>query len=95
MFLNNEVDVYEIVENWAKIGEGKWVCTDYINKIQNVDSYNIMTVTARTGLNVRSQPTTNSSVVTAYACGTKVKVYSVENGWAKGTKGYMYATYLK
>ena len=95
LFLNNEVDVYEIVGNWAKIGEGKWVCTDYINKIQNVDSYNIMTVTARTGLNVRSQPTTNSSVVTAYSCGTKVKVYSVENGWAKGTKGYMYATYLK
>ena len=33
LFLNNEVDVYEIVGNWAKIGEGKWVCTDYINKI--------------------------------------------------------------
>lgn len=69
--------------------------SNYTEFATNQITYKIMTVTARTGLNVRSQPTTNSSVVTAYACGTKVKVYSVENGWAKGTKGYMYATYLK
>ena len=54
-----------------------------------------MTVTARSGLNVRSGPGTRHSRVTAYAYGTKVKVYSIENGWAKGTKGYMYAQYLK
>jgi hypothetical protein len=65
------------------------------NETQQSSLYTVMTVTARTGLNVRSQPTTNSSVVTAYACGTKVKVYSVKNGWAKGTRGYLYAKYLK
>ena len=68
---------------------------NYTEPATNQITFKIMTVTARTGLNVRSQPTTNSSVVTAYACGTKVKVYSITNGWAKGTKGYMYATYLK
>ena len=61
----------------------------------NSGSYRVMTVTARSGLNVRSGPGTGYSRVTAYAYGTKVKVYSIENGWAKGTKGYMYAQYLK
>ena len=54
-----------------------------------------MTVTAKSGLNVRSGPGTRCSRITTYAYGTKVKVYSTSNGWAKGTKGYMYATYLK
>jgi uncharacterized protein YgiM (DUF1202 family) len=55
-----------------------------------------MTVTAKSGLNVREKPTTvKSRIITAYAYKTKVKVYSIENGWAKGEKGYMYAEYLK
>lgn len=58
-------------------------------------SYKIMTVTARSGLNVRAKAGTNSQIITCYKYGTKVKVYSIENGWAKGTKGYMYAYYLK
>lgn len=62
---------------------------------QQNTSYKIMTVTARTGLNVRQGPGTNYNRVTCYKYGTKVKVFSIENGWAKGTKGYMYAKYLK
>lgn len=65
------------------------------NETQQSSLYTIMTVTARTGLNVRQGPGTNYNRVTCYACGTKVKVYSITNGWAKGTKGYMYAKYLK
>jgi len=55
----------------------------------------IMTVTAKSGLNVRSAPNSNASIVTAYAYGTKVQVYSISNGWAKGNKGYMSTQYLK
>lgn len=54
-----------------------------------------MTVTAKTGLNVREKAGTNSKIITCYKYGTKVKVYSIENGWARGNKGYMYASYLK
>ena len=57
--------------------------------------YKIMTVIAKSGLNVRSGAGTNYNRVTCYKYGTKVKVYSILNGWAKGTKGYMYAEYLK
>lgn len=56
---------------------------------------NLMTVVAKSGLNVRRQPTTKSGIVTAYKYKTKVKVYSIEIGWAKVEKGYMYAEYLK
>lgn len=53
-----------------------------------------MTVTAKTGLNVRAGAGTNYKIVTCYKYGTQVKVYSIENGWAKGTKGYLCAKYL-
>lgn len=69
--------------------------SNYTDSATNQTTYKVMTVTAKSGLNVRQQPTTNSAVVTAYKYGTQVKVYSIENGWAKGTKGYMYAQYLK
>lgn len=60
-----------------------------------VSTVKLMIVTAKSGLNVRKEPTTKSGIVTAYAYKTKVEVYSIENGWAKGEKGYMYAEYLK
>ena len=59
------------------------------------NSYRVMTVVARSGLNVRAGAGTGYKRVTCYAYGTKVKVYSISNGWAKGTKGWLYAKYLK
>jgi len=69
--------------------------SNYTDQSTNTTDYRLMTVTARSGLNVRSGPGTGYSKITAYAYGTVVKVYSIENGWAKGTKGYMCADYLK
>ena len=60
-----------------------------INENADTNTYKTMTVTARSGLNVRTGAGTNNRIVTCYKYGTKVKVYSIENGWAKGTKGYM------
>lgn len=62
---------------------------------QLIEEFKVMTVVAKSGLNVRKEPTTKSGIVTAYKYKTKVKVYSIENGWAKGEKGYMYDEYLK
>lgn len=69
--------------------------SNYTEAATNQVTYKLMTVTAKTGLNVRAGAGTNYKIITGYAYGTKVKVYSIENGWAKGTKGYMCATYLK
>ena len=93
-----EITIVEESNGWGKTTDGYWVCLSYVSKINNTSastSYKIMTVIAKSGLNVRSAPNTSSKIVTAYAYKTKVKVYSISNGWAKGTKGYMYAKYLK
>jgi len=56
--------------------------------------------TSRPGsnLNVRSKPSTSSSVVTTLSYGTKVTVHSISNGWAKisvnGKNGYVSTQYL-
>ena len=69
--------------------------SNYTETATNQVTYKIMTVTAKSGLNVRAGAGTNYKRVTCYKYGTRVKVYSMSNGWAKGTKGYMYAYYLK
>lgn len=67
---------------------------NYENQVQT-NSYIVKTVIAKSGLNVRKGAGTNYGIVTCYKNGTRVKVYSEENGWSKGTKGYMYSKYLK
>lgn len=95
LYNGNKIDIFEIQNGWAKIGEDRYVFTDFIKKIQAQPEYILKRVTARSGLNVRSGPGTNYNKITAYSYGTTVKVYEIKNGWAKGTLGYMYAKYLK
>jgi len=54
-------------------------------------------VTARSGLNVRSGPSTAYSIIGGLVSGATVQVYSVENNWAKieyGGQAYACASYL-
>lgn len=86
----NELVALNNIENPNLIYEGQ-----VLKVTTKTETVNLMTVVAKSGLNVRKEPTIESGIVTAYKYKTKVKVYSIENGWAKGEKGYMYATYLK
>ncbi|MEH7096055.1 SH3 domain-containing protein [Neobacillus vireti] len=74
------------------------------NGLSSIDGKKILlpkvedrTVTA-TSLNVRSQPTTNSSIIGKYQKGEAVKVSFIENGWAgiliKGRVCFVSAGYL-
>lgn len=62
-------------------------------------SYEVMTVTAVSGLRVRSKASTNSTTLAVYKHGTKVKIYSKSKGWGQclynGKKAYMSLEYLK
>jgi uncharacterized protein YgiM (DUF1202 family) len=92
------ITIYDEQNGFCEIGSGKWVSSQYVAYGTNPGTSAgtaIMTVTAKSGLNVRSAPNTNASIVTAYAYGTKVQVYSILGGWAKVSKGYMSAAYLK
>ena len=54
-----------------------------------------MTVTARSGLNIRAGRGTNYKIKGAYQYNTKVKVTDIKDGWGKTNKGYVYLKYLK
>ena len=89
-------NVSERVDKIQVIQTGRIAYVDISNYVNTQSpSYRIMTVVAKSGLNVRAGAGTNYQRITTYKYGTQVKVYSIENGWAKGTKGYMCATYLR
>lgn len=94
LYNGNTVTVYETVNGWSRIGENRWVSDQYL-VTNSSNPVKVMTVIARSGLNVRAGAGTNYKIVTCYKYGTKVNVYSIQNGWAKGTKGYMAAQYLR
>ncbi len=56
-------------------------------------------VTAKSGLNVRSGPSTSYARLGALVCGAAVEVLSIENGWASiqygGKDAYVSAQYIK
>lgn len=56
-------------------------------------------VTAKSGLNVRSGPSTSYKRLGAFVCGTKIEVSAIEDGWASiqysGQKAYVSAKYIK
>lgn len=96
LYNGNTVNVYETTNGWSRIGENKWVSDKYLITVNpTTQNVKVMTVIAKSGLNVRVKPDIKSNRITTYKYGTKVNVYSIENGWAKGTKGYMSAQYLK
>lgn len=56
----------------------------------------VMTVTAKIGLNVRTGPNTDYSIITALPCGAKVTVYEERDGWARiGDGQWVCAQYLE
>lgn len=56
-------------------------------------------VTAKSGLNVRSGPSTSYKRLGGLVCGTKIEVSAIENGWASiqysGKTAYVSAKYIK
>ena len=78
------VTIYGEQNGWYKIGNGQWVCGDYI-AITGSSSSGTRTarVTANSGLNVRSGPSTGYSIVGGLSKGTTVTVYEESDGWAK------------
>lgn len=90
---NTEVYVYERDGNWGRIGDGEWVCTDYLAPYTAASKYR---VTAKSGLNIRSGPGTDYKKIGALNYGQVVNVTNIEDGWAKlAAPGYVCADYLE
>lgn len=95
-----EVDTF--VGNWAEFqynDKTAYVYSKYISKVvgeQEPETYRVINASH---LNVRSQPTTQSTVVGSLAQGDKVEVFSVEGSWArikyKDKTAYVSTKYLE
>ena len=100
--LNSAITVIEALDNgWCKVsrnGETGYVKSDYVavNGIPLIDPVGIITGSI---VNLRSGPSTESSIITKLASGTTVDLFSLEDEWYsvsyKGKLGFVSADYIR
>ena len=90
-YTDNEEDETDDLQIKLQDREGLWMCKWLNDAVQAAASTaaassgggaKSYTVTAKSGLNVRSGPGTNNSKLGALTYGAEIQVTKVENGWA-------------
>lgn len=107
-YTDNEEDETDDLQIRLQDREGLWMCKWLNDAVQAAASTAVAasesgaksyTVTAKSGLNVRSGPGTGNSKLGALVYGAEVQVSKVENGWAVidygGKTAYVSANYIK
>lgn len=107
-YTDNEEDETDDLQIKLQDREGLWMCKWLNDAVQAAASTaaassgggaKSYTVTAKSGLNVRSGPGTNNSKLGALTYGAEIQVTKVENGWAVidygGKTAYVSANYIK
>ena len=93
-----QVTVYEEKNGWSRIGDSKWVSSQYLvdGAPSNNSKYSLgrYKVTAK-ALNVRSGAGTNYSVKKTYKNGTVFDTYEIINNWARTPSGYVCLDYCQ
>lgn len=93
-----QVTVYEEKNGWSRIGDSKWVYSQYLvdGTPSNNSKYSLgrYKVTAK-ALNVRSGAGTNYSVKKTYKNGTVFDTYEIINNWARTPSGYVCLDYCQ
>lgn len=85
-----QVMVYEELNGWSRIGQGKWVSSQYLadgKPAEQTPTTKTMYVKVKSTLNVRAGAGTNYKVVGSLSNGAKVTVYAEANGWSKIGEG--------
>lgn len=94
-----KVTVYAECGDWARIGTNRWVHKDWIAKsAPSIPAFKKFsgTVTPSIGLNVRSGPGTNYSIVGVLSKGAKVEVVGQKGDWYQiGTDRWVHSDYIK
>lgn len=94
------VTIFETSGNWARIGDNRWVSLDYLqysissngSYVNKTNQYNVK-VTAKSGLRVRTGPSTGYSVKKIYPYGTVATIYEEKNGFGRTPSGWIYLKY--
>lgn len=81
-----QVEIFEEQNGWARIGDGEWVCEDYLS-ITSTETPVVTTKTAyvrvNSSLNVRTGPSTGYEIIGSLYNGMVVTVYEERDGWAR------------
>jgi uncharacterized protein YgiM (DUF1202 family) len=98
---NDTLDITGRFGEWYVInhgGETRYVFTDYVELPDNITVNTTMGIIKGGTINVRSEPTTESEVVTKLAKGTAVLINSIKDGWYEISsvdyEGYVRGDYL-
>lgn len=92
-----QVLVYEEVNGWSRIGDGKWVSSQYLSTSAPQTSRTMYVTNVSTHLNVRAGAGTGNAIVGKLNNGTAVTVVGSSNGWyqiSSPISGWVSADYL-
>ena len=92
-----QVIVYEESDGWSRIGDNKWVSSSYLDFKAPSGNRTMRVKDVSTHLNVRSNPNTESSIVSKLSNNTRVEVDGEENGWyhiIRPVNGWVSGKYL-
>ncbi len=91
--INDEVKIYEEAGNWYRIGVDQWIHKHYV---VITFSKKIGIVNDPTGLNVRSGPSVNNSIVDVLADGSEVEIFDKKERWYNiGENRWVYAPLVR
>ena len=86
-----ELTITEEKVGWGRTDKG-WVSLEYTRKTGGFAPYKVQ-VTAYSGLNCRTGPSTGHSVATAYPEGTTLSITAEQSGWGKTADGWVCLEY--
>jgi len=92
----SQVDIYETDGNWARIGDNRWVHSNYVEEAEAEEvATKQAQVTARSGLNVRTGPGSNNEKLRTLPRGTTVDIYKTEGDWVRiGDNEWVHGAFL-
>ncbi len=89
-----EVSVYDRLGNWYRIGEERWVHSDYV-KMRFQDKSGVVDVDG-SDLNIRKGPSSSTAVVGKIKDGEKVTVSDSEGSWLEiGKDRWVHSKYIR
>lgn len=96
-----KVTVYEIKDNWARIGKNEWIDSNYlVVKYNNQVADNIFNpykvkIISPIGLNIRKGNSIYYKKIGAYRYGAVVEVIAEKNGWGRTNIGWIDLQYTE
>ena len=86
---------------WSRIGTNEWVSSQYLSSIKSMNSINSNSfnsykarTTAKSGLNVRTGPSTSYRRVGSYSYNTEITILQESSGWARTNLGWISINYI-